>query len=165
MLVCVEQQKGKTNRRMITTQGREKLRAEQKWGKTSSDKSSSSILCNFLSPVCNPPPNMPIKMSSQLKLKSFIRIRARRNSKPTENPKGKLPGFGVVPEQTTEGDQGEHSKVKRYSLHITGLAEARLEAWLNVVPGALVLVFFLGPDNLGVRVFGAFSFHQVVWER
>jgi hypothetical protein len=60
--------------------------------------------------------------------------------------------------------RANYRKAKRYSLHITGLAEARLEAWLNVVPGALVLVFLLGPDNLGVGVFGAFSFHQVVWE-
>jgi hypothetical protein len=29
----------------------------------------------------------------------------------------------------------------------------------------LVLVFFLGPDDLCIRILGAFSLHQVVWER
>jgi hypothetical protein len=72
----------------------------------------------------------------------------------------------LAPEQTTvkRRENGTLQATLRYSLDIAGVVQACLEAWLNVVPGALVLVFFLSPDDFSVGIFGAFGFHQVVWE-
>lgn len=43
--------------------------------------------------------------------------------------------------------------------------EQRTETWLDVTPGAHVLVLLLSPDQLGVGVLGYLSLDQIVWER
>lgn len=52
-----------------------------------------------------------------------------------------------------------------FLLDIARFVQAGLEAWVDVRPGSLVLVLFLGPDDFSIRVFGALSLNQIVWER
>lgn len=96
-----------------------------------------------------------------------IRI-VRRNRSVGENKisAGQAPMYnGFRHQQTTEKIRSCHASAAEYSLDVARVVQAGLEARCNVVPCALVLVLLLGPDDFGVRVFGAFSFHQIVWER
>lgn len=51
------------------------------------------------------------------------------------------------------------------SLYMLLVLKHGAEAWLHVGPGAHVLVFLLGPHELGVRVLGHFRLDQIVRER
>lgn len=44
-------------------------------------------------------------------------------------------------------------------LNVAGASQGGVEAGLDVSPCTLVLVFFLRPEDLGIGVFSAFSFH------
>lgn len=47
---------------------------------------------------------------------------------------------------------------------VAGRVDCGVEAGLNVRPVALVLVFLLGPHQLGVRVLGTLGLDQIVRE-
>ena len=53
----------------------------------------------------------------------------------------------------------------RYLRYVACTVESGDETWLNVSPGALVLGFFLRPDEFGVRVLGHFLLNKIVRER
>lgn len=46
----------------------------------------------------------------------------------------------------------------------TGVVEGSADAWLDIVVVALILVLFLAPQQLSLRILLCLSFNQVKWE-